>query len=611
MNSLENTYNYLLPFIKELQKEYDYLKLEDNDFKKIVLDEIKKSLSINRTDISYNNYIKQEIIKKLDKITKINLNNNITSFNLINNYIIINFKETSDYKLINKYLYKLDIFFLKYNFIPDIDLVIDLLNKNKIINKIISIKVNKEINLIKNGKIKTKYQNNIILFIETYCMLNKIDVNDYIESDDLEIGNINDSLDLYLKEIGKYPLLTKEEEQELSLKIKNGDKLAKKKFIESNLRLVVSIAKKYMNRGLDLLDLIEEGNIGLMNSIVNFDSTKGYKFSTYATYWIKNAIENAIKNQGRNIKITDNIYRKMSFYRKTKNDLSIKLEREVSYLEIAKEMNLTMEEVIKLETLQYDTYSFNEFVNQENDIEMEYYALKSNDKTPEEISVDNSFKNIVLKLLYNSNLTEKEIKTVFLRFGFYNNRVYTLDEIGKMYKVSKEAIRKQEERIIKKLRKSNCLFELLDYRDNPNLALKNITSTNKNDSFIINDTLLENIKYNPLMIEIIKKEILDIFKTNNFKELNNDYLIKLEKLLRKPIFIKMIELFSTTEIVIFILKMNYVSNKNYSIKDLGRLFHIHESKIVEMGKKTLNFYKKNINYFITDDINKLKILKKQ
>ena len=208
---------------------------------------------------------------------------------------------------------------------------------------------------------------------------------------DLDESKIDSNLSIYLNEIGQKPLLSVEEEKELAYRIMQGDNKSKALLIESNLRLVVVIAKKYTGMGLSLLDLIQEGNIGLMAAADKFDVQKGYKFSTYATWWIKQSIFKAIKSKGRNIKMPDHMHEKLAAYRKTVINLEDKLSREPTINEIAKEMNLSISEVYKLNLYQNDTISINFLIGDEKSDEFET-VIPSLTKTPEDVIVSKLLK---------------------------------------------------------------------------------------------------------------------------------------------------------------------------------------------------------------------------
>ena len=277
----------------------------------------------------------------------------------------------------------------------------------------------------------------------------------------------------YLNEIGKIPLLSPEEEYFLAKETLNGNKEAKEKFINSNLRLVASIAKAYVGNGLDYFDLVQEGNIGLITAIEKFDPDMGYKFSTYATYCIKTAIYNAIYNNSRLIKLPIAIRRNIIKYRKTVLELEKQVLREPTPEEIAKSMGISKEEVIEIELASRDVISLSSTINQNDDCELEILISDSN-PTTEEIVINSKNKEAVLKNLKRCGLSEKEIDILILRNGF-DSEPMTLDQISKVYGISYERVRQIEERAIRKIKKSKAfgdLIECLEYVSYDNQIIK-------------------------------------------------------------------------------------------------------------------------------------------
>lgn len=265
----------------------------------------------------------------------------------------------------------------------------------------------------------------------------------------------------YLDEIGKVPLLSKEEEKTLLNKISQGDENAKEKFIESNLRLVVSVAKKYIGNGLSFLDIIQEGNLGLMTAVNKFDIDKGCKFSTYAVYWIKKEIQDAIVNKGRMIRLPFRVYEKVLDYKKTVKDIAAKTKRLPRFDEIAREMNLPIKKVEILYELQKDIVSLNDIISEEEDSKGEN-CIVSNDRTPEEIIIDESFISCIHSIFEKCGLTEREVSVLRLRYGF-SGEIMTREKIGEKYNLSKERIRQIEKIALEKVKQSNYIKELEEY----------------------------------------------------------------------------------------------------------------------------------------------------
>ncbi|MCU0667204.1 MAG: RNA polymerase sigma factor RpoD [Patescibacteria group bacterium] len=272
----------------------------------------------------------------------------------------------------------------------------------------------------------------------------------------------DDSVRLYLREIGKIPLLSSEEELDLAQRVVAGDKRAKDKMAEANMRLVVSIAKRYVGRGLDLLDLIQEGNTGLLRAVEKFDPDKGFKFSTYATWWIRQAITRAIADQARTIRIPVHMVETINKLLRTQRRLTQELNREPTNEEIAKEMDMEVEKVEHIMKIKQDIHSLDQSVRDDEDESVLGDFVEDEDTiTPEESATNQLLKEHVQELL--SGLSEREQKIIRMRFGLDDGRNHTLEEVGHEFSVTRERIRQIEAKALAKLRKHKESKKLLDY----------------------------------------------------------------------------------------------------------------------------------------------------
>lgn len=272
----------------------------------------------------------------------------------------------------------------------------------------------------------------------------------------------DDSVRLYLREIGKIPLLTSEEELKLAHEVVSGDKRAKDKMAEANMRLVVSIAKRYVGRGLDLLDLIQEGNTGLLRAVEKFDPDKGFKFSTYATWWIRQAITRAIADQARTIRIPVHMVETINKLLRTQRRLTQELNREPTNEEIAKEMDIEIEKVEHIMKIKQDIHSLDQSVrDDEEDSVLGDFVEDEDTVTPEESATNQLLKEQVKDLL--GSLSEREQKIIRLRFGLEDGKSHTLEEVGQEFSVTRERIRQIEAKALAKLRKHKDSKKLLDY----------------------------------------------------------------------------------------------------------------------------------------------------
>ncbi len=275
--------------------------------------------------------------------------------------------------------------------------------------------------------------------------------------------SVDDPVRMYLKEIGKVPLLTMEEEIKLAEDMANGDENARKRLAEANLRLVVSIAKKYVGRGMLFLDLIQEGNMGLIKAVEKFDYTKGYKFSTYATWWIRQAITRAIADQARTIRVPVHMVETINKLIRIKRQLLQQLGREATPEELAREMELPVERIAEIEKISQEPISIDTPIGEEEDSHLGDFIPDDDAPAPAESAAFTLLKEQLVDVL--STLTPREEKVLKLRFGLDDGRARTLEEVGKVFKVTRERIRQIEAKALRKLRHPSRSKKLKDYLD--------------------------------------------------------------------------------------------------------------------------------------------------
>ena len=287
-----------------------------------------------------------------------------------------------------------------------------------------------------------------------------------IKLDDLDFNNmegvsVDDPVRMYLREIGKIPLLSYEEELELAKRILKGDEEAKQKLAESNLRLVVSIAKKYVGRGMLFLDLIQEGNMGLIKAVEKFDYTKGYKFSTYATWWIRQAITRAIADQARTIRIPVHMVETINKLIRTSRHLLQQNGREPTPEEIAKEMEIPVEKVMEIQKIAQDPVSLETPIGEEDDSHLGDFIQDEDSPAPQDSAAYTLLKEQLEDVM--ETLTPREAKVLRLRFGLEDGKARTLEEVGKEFMVTRERIRQIEAKALRKLRQPSRSKKLRDY----------------------------------------------------------------------------------------------------------------------------------------------------
>ena len=306
------------------------------------------------------------------------------------------------------------------------------------------------------------------LMLDDDAELDKLDDEEEIELDKIDLSvpegvSIEDPVRMYLKEIGKVSLLTADEEIELAKRMEQGDEDAKKRLAEANLRLVVSIAQRYVGRGMLFLDLIQEGNLGLIKAVEKFDYRKGYKFSTYATWWIRQAITRAIADQARTIRIPVHMVETINKLIRVSRQLLQELGREPTPEEIAEEMDMNVDRVREILKISQEPVSLETPIGEEEDSHLGDFIQDDNVPVPADAAAFTLLKEQLIEVL--GTLTEREQKVLRLRFGLDDGRARTLEEVGKEFNVTRERIRQIEAKALRKLRHPSRSRKLKDYLD--------------------------------------------------------------------------------------------------------------------------------------------------
>lgn len=477
--TIEDLYVILISIIDEVKNSYNYFSIEDKVYKEIVILTIEYCRNnLENENQDFEMYFKDQLGLNIVEYIKSQMKDNSKA--IITEFIRKNIKEAKTYKTALKEIKKLILFFDELKYYPEADIYMSLLDNSSISN-IVKIIVNKNIDEIKNNSIEQSFDNQIILFlIEAYCMIHGIQIGEFDEEDKEEEINIDDAYNVdtvrnYLIQINKIPLCTKDEEINLGYRILEGDILAKRELVERNLRLVVSVAKKYTDRGLSFLDIIEEGNIGLIKAVDRFDVKKGYRFSSYAIWWIRQSIQEAIRERGLIIRIPVHTKEKLDKYRTAKNSLRDKLNREPNIEDIAKETGLAIDEIERVSKINTNIISINDYFG---DSECEFQDTIPSSDIPIDDKVINGIMQSNLRfkikeILKKCNISDRDIAVLELRYGLIDGKEYNSVEVSKRFGIKHQRVSQLEAIAFSRIIKSKYIKELASYMPDPAIALQN------------------------------------------------------------------------------------------------------------------------------------------
>ena len=481
--SIDDIYNNLSPLFNKIYKKFSFVSMTEEEYNLMVRKAILESKSTYNGGNDYKKYILRKISKSILTKIKEDIGDPSKSFDIINGYINQEFPRNIGYDNAINSFNKLENFLELCDFILSADIIEKLINENKLIIKLLNAIFEMDKEEIVNGKFDESYSELIVSFIEIYCKKNNIKIKEVeLKYEDFGVFASQDSTSIYLKEIQNYGRYSKEEELEIITKIKNGDIKARNKFLEHNLRLVVSVAKKYQGRSIPLIDLIQEGNIGLMKALDEFDINKGCKFSTYATNWITAFITRYIADKSRNIRLSVNFYYEISNFRKIKNRLERELDREPNILELARKTGKGKDTILRYFAYLNDTKSLDDKVGEKENTDFSYF-IPSKDESLEKSAIKKDLSTRMSELLKKCNLNEKEIDVLSSRYGLNGGDVLTLEELGSKYNVTRERIRQIEARALKKIRNSIHIKEFADFTDSPVKAIDNLMKMRKAYAF--------------------------------------------------------------------------------------------------------------------------------
>lgn len=454
----------LIALKDKMYEKYDFIfsKEEYDEISLKVIDKIKDE-TIENLDLIFLENLDLYVNNYLSKL----YNNKSKFIEVVSKFINKNIKMKDSYDDCLKEINKLIIFFNKLNVAYNLNFFMELIKTNSILNDILNIIIQE----------KAKFINDDLLLslIEAYCILNDITIKevDYSSSNNTVV---NDPVRMYLNDIER-PILSEELEKILLVEIKKGNKDARQLFIESNLRLVVSIAKKYTLSNLELLDLIQEGNIGLIKAVDRFDLSQNLRFSTYAVYWIKQAIVRALKNKSRSIRIPVYLQEIYPKFQKVYLNLYDQLGRRPTYQEIAENMQISLlqaESLVKLISGEHNIISLDDHINNEEE-NFDYKSLLIDPNTDIENDLETKeFKTDITNMLEQCGLSKKEIVVILFRYGFYDGEEKGFEEISNILKITHERARQLEAKAIKKISTSSYIDKFAVYMCNSKQASYNL-----------------------------------------------------------------------------------------------------------------------------------------
>ncbi len=456
--------------VEELYETYRFLNLSEEEFDAQVV----KGEGYRQDSFTPSNF-KDKLTAVLDQYTKKELEGENANV-VLNRYIKQNLKVHKSSKQNVEELNKIDVLYNHLNIPFDIDTAITLIHDNQIIIDIIENIVENNLKVLEEkGMSGITDSAFVITILNTYCEFHNIPVlgmEASIVDEELSEGSLddkslveslstNDSVRKYLNEIGNIKLLSTEEEKKLGSRILKGDEQAKKAFIEANLRLVVSIAKRYVGRGMSFLDLIQEGNMGLITAVDKFDVKKGCKFSTYATWWIRQAVTRAIADKARTVRLPIYMVEMINKLTCIQKQLALELNRNPSDEEVAKEMNIPVQRLYEIYSFMKETASLETPVGEKEDTCLGDFIPDEKNVSPEDSIINEMLKNDLNQML--GTLTEREEKVIRLRFGLDDGKPKTLEEVGQLFGVTRERIRQIEAKTLRKLRHPSRSRKLKGY----------------------------------------------------------------------------------------------------------------------------------------------------
>lgn len=471
---INDIYNMFSSSFNKIYKKYSFINIDRNEFKSMVRETINETKNNYDGEIEYEKYLIKALNRKILGLIRLDMKDQTKLFDIINNYINQEFSKDIDYNSAINSFDKLENFLELCECSLTLDIIERLVKENSLINKLLITIYEVDREDIFNDSYEGTYNDLVVYFIQMFCKVHNIKIKENeIKYSDMGAFASRSSTDIYLREIQNYKLLTREEELDMIKRYKSGEIEVRDEFLSRNLKLVVSIAKKYLGRGVALTDLIQEGNMGLMKALDEFDLSREFRFSTYATNWIKSYITRYIAGKSRNISLPNHFFYELGIFRKVYTNLEKQLDRKPTISELADKTGKNKDVVLRYFDYLNDTKSLSDKVGDEDDTEFSYF-IPSSDESLETIAIKKDLSSGLTELLNKCHLKPRELEVLMLRYGLNGDDPLTLEEIGRKYNLTRERVRQMESSALMRIRRSPYVKLFAEYTSNPAKSMENI-----------------------------------------------------------------------------------------------------------------------------------------
>lgn len=471
---INDIYNMFSSSFNKIYKKYSFINIDRNEFKSMVRETINETKNNYDGEIEYEKYLIKALNRKILGLIRLDMKDQTKLFDIINNYINQEFSKDIDYNSAINSFDKLENFLELCECSLTLDIIERLVKENSLINKLLITIYEVDREDIFNDSYEGTYNDLVVYFIQMFCKVHNIKIKENeIKYSDMGAFASRSSTDIYLREIQNYKLLTREEELDMIKRYKSGEIEVRDEFLSRNLKLVVSIAKKYLGRGVALTDLIQEGNMGLMKALDEFDLSRECRFSTYATNWIKSYITRYIAGKSRNISLPNHFFYELGIFRKVYTNLEKQLDRKPTISELADKTGKNKDVVLRYFDYLNDTKSLSDKVGDEDDTEFSYF-IPSSDESLETVAIKKDLSSGLTELLNKCHLKPRELEVLMLRYGLNGDDPLTLEEIGRKYNLTRERVRQMESSALMRIRRSPYVKLFAEYTSNPAKSMENI-----------------------------------------------------------------------------------------------------------------------------------------